>query len=472
MNPRARKFLLLLLAAAMWAAAGFTQRSLNIARATLGLTRVTPLENAPPLLAFTTVALGGFRGLICNFLWVRANDQQQAGHYFEAYQLADWITKLQPHSASVWRYQAWNMAYNISVKFRDPADRWRWVSRGIELLRDEGLRYHPTDTRMYQELGLFYQHKVGYYMDDAHGYYKNAWAQEMMRVLGVEQPDYLSLINPGTADQRARATVLREKYKLDPARMKTIDERFGPLDWRLPDAHAIYWAALGLDTVTGKEGRLALRRVIWQSMAQSVTRGRLIAVGAIKQFETGPNLEIIPKTHAAFEEMIADDPGHKNMLVDAVRHLYLHNRIADANAWFRKLKELYPEAVPPADTLDDFAVKIFSDRAQGSSRDQVQAMLEGLLATHFELLAMDIEERAQGMFNAAAQIWKRHQVKFADQQERMGLKPFAQIRQDVLDRVLAPESRLEPALKAQLRTRLNLPAAAATNAPPAATAPK
>src|SRR6185436_17431206 len=42
----------------------FTQRHLNVSREKLGLTRVAPLENAPPLLAFTTVALGGFRGLI------------------------------------------------------------------------------------------------------------------------------------------------------------------------------------------------------------------------------------------------------------------------------------------------------------------------------------------------------------------------------------------------------------------------
>ena len=34
-------------------------------------TRLTALENAPPMLAFTTVALGGFRGLIANALWVR-----------------------------------------------------------------------------------------------------------------------------------------------------------------------------------------------------------------------------------------------------------------------------------------------------------------------------------------------------------------------------------------------------------------
>ena len=83
------------------------------------MTRVEPLENAPPVLAFTTVALGGFRGLIANALWIRANDLQDDDKFFEMAQLADWITKLEPHFAQVWLVQAWNMAYNISVKFKD-----------------------------------------------------------------------------------------------------------------------------------------------------------------------------------------------------------------------------------------------------------------------------------------------------------------------------------------------------------------
>src|SRR5215208_971650 len=122
-----------------------TQNYLNRQRETLGLTRTAVLENAPPVLMFTTVALGGFRGLIANALWIRANDLQDEDKFFEMAQLADWITKLEPHFVQVWLVQAWNMAYNISVKFRDPNDRWRWVQNGIELLRDQGLQYNPRE---------------------------------------------------------------------------------------------------------------------------------------------------------------------------------------------------------------------------------------------------------------------------------------------------------------------------------------
>ena len=77
MNSRLKKIILLLLAAGFLFGAGQIQQSLNHERDALGLTRGAVLENAPPMLAFTTVALGGFRGLISNFLWMRANDLQQ-----------------------------------------------------------------------------------------------------------------------------------------------------------------------------------------------------------------------------------------------------------------------------------------------------------------------------------------------------------------------------------------------------------
>ena len=141
MNARKSIFALVIVLALV--AGSFVQGRLNHDRETLGLTRTAVISNAPPVLAFTTVALGGFRGLIANALWIRTTELQEDGKYFEAVQLADWITKLQPHFSQVWANQAWNMAYNISVKFPNPEDRWLWVQRGIELLRDQGLQYNP-----------------------------------------------------------------------------------------------------------------------------------------------------------------------------------------------------------------------------------------------------------------------------------------------------------------------------------------
>src|ERR1044071_5724515 len=198
---------------------GLTQRELNRERVAMGVTRGEALgQTAPPVLVFTTVALGGFRGLIANALWLRAVELQEEDKYFEKVQLADWITKLQPHFTTVWVVQAWDMAYNISIKFSDPRDRWQWVQRGIELLRDEALKYNPDEPLIYRELGWIYQHKMGQDLDDANRYFKAQWAREMDDVL--HGTNYEALINPQTDDERARARILREKYKLDPNHMK------------------------------------------------------------------------------------------------------------------------------------------------------------------------------------------------------------------------------------------------------------
>src|SRR5678815_1708884 len=114
MSGRSKKILLLLLALVLLVGVSQIQKPLNRDRDRLGLTRIQPLENAPPVLAFTTVALGGFRGLIANALWIRATELQDEDKFFEMAQLADWITKLEPHFVQVWLVQAWNLAVSYT----------------------------------------------------------------------------------------------------------------------------------------------------------------------------------------------------------------------------------------------------------------------------------------------------------------------------------------------------------------------
>src|ERR1700761_7388382 len=198
MSPKLHKAFLTAIMVVLLVAVSFIQRNLVNDRERLGLTRYTELKGAPPVLALTTVALGGFRGLISNILWIRANDLQENDKYFEMVQLADWITKLEPHFTQVWLVQSWNMAYNISVKFKEPTDRWRWVQRGIELLRDQGMHYNPNDVLMHRELAWFFQHKMGQNLDDAHLYYKYMWSKEMSEVFGADRPNWDALIHPKT----------------------------------------------------------------------------------------------------------------------------------------------------------------------------------------------------------------------------------------------------------------------------------
>jgi hypothetical protein len=458
----------------------FAQEDLNRRRLALGITRGEGLgQNAPPVLAFTTVALGGFRGLIANALWVRAMELQDEGKYFEKVQLADWITKLQPHFVTVWVVQAWDMAYNISVKFDAPRDRWLWVQRGIELLRDEGLRYNPDETAIYRELAWFFQHKLGQDLDDAHLYYKSEWARAMDQVLGGT--NYAALIHPQTEDEQRRAQTLREKYKLDPQVMKEIDDEYGPLEWRLPEAHAVYWSTQGFKKAKQKD-LITLRRAIYQPLQLAFQRGRLIEITTAegKGVQFGPNLAMIPKANRAYEKMMAEDAenrnhistGHRNFLKDAVFYLYTYNRRDEAQQWFDYLLKQYPDAtvqdtrktdqpiVRLADlSLDDFAVGRVTEVAGETSRTQTTEAIEGLMVTAYYSLATGQQDRSLGYELLAGKVWTRYQSKTASlkQQQRVGLPPFDELKQSAL-RVF--ESTYGPALTARLRSQLGLPAVA------------
>jgi hypothetical protein len=149
-------------------------------------------------------------------LWIRATELQDDDKFFEMAQLADWITKLEPHFVQVWTVQAWNMSYNISVKFKDFDDRWRWVQRGIALLRDEGLKYNPNETLIYRELAWQFQHKMGANLDDANMVYKQEWLKEMSEVFGKKEPNVDDLLNPKDEDALRRLNLLTNKFKMDP----------------------------------------------------------------------------------------------------------------------------------------------------------------------------------------------------------------------------------------------------------------
>jgi len=189
-------FVCILVSAAFLVAAGSRLDYINSQRGAMKLISNEPLENAPPSLAFATVAMGAFRGLVVDILWLRADRLKEQGQFFDAKQLAEWITTLQPRFAAVWEFQAWNMAYNISVCLpaAEPDQRWRWIKNGYELLRDQGIVTNPKDIGLYRELARIFQHKIGAVTDDAHKYYKLQLVEAMEPLLGPATNDYFKAL--------------------------------------------------------------------------------------------------------------------------------------------------------------------------------------------------------------------------------------------------------------------------------------
>lgn len=314
-------------------------------RADYRLNSALPIDNAPPLIAFTTVALGGFSTLIADVLWFRVTALQEEGRYVELVQLSDWITKLEPRCGEIWAFHAWNMAYNVSVIMPYPEDRWRWVRKGIELLRDEGIRYNPGDQQVYRELGWLFLNKVGGKTDETHQYYKDRWAEEMTALLGGGYPDYRKLEQQPVTVKR-----MAEEYKLRLEVMRRIDEEYGPLDWRLPQSHAVYWAVKGRDRCWD-EKVLPCERMILQAVKESFVRGRMIH-GTDGRYHLVPATELFEKIMKAHDTAQKKYPletyfihSKAGFMKDAVRVFNDAGRQSEARALFNQLVSEIPESM-------------------------------------------------------------------------------------------------------------------------------
>lgn len=349
MRPGVRALLFFMAFVGLLTGAGAWVGPLNAARVQNQLVAAEIPDSAQPgMMLGPLMAVG--RALVVDYLWMRATKLKEDGRYFDAYQLAETICRLQPRFPSVWAFNAWNMAYNISVTLRTPEERWRWVKNGFEMLRDQGIRHNPRCVQMYRELAWIFFHKVGDYVDEMHMYYKLQFALMMEDVLGpgpthdwqafaaaprtweelVSDPKiasvartfdaigedasrpgvYLGLLNrekpsrdlqalladPASADARQRIEIfwrckrLREELKLDPQRIIDLCDAYGPIDFRLAEAHALYWATLG--TEIGSDRRVALDidrlntdRVELFCLQNFFRRGRLIMSPQAKQGE-------------------------------------------------------------------------------------------------------------------------------------------------------------------------------------------
>jgi hypothetical protein len=393
--------------------------------------QLVPPEDTTPLVALTTVAFGGFRGLVADALWVRANKMQENGQFFEMVQLAQWITQLEPRVPEVWAFQAWNLAYNISVLFPDFEDRWRWVSHGVDLLKEEGLTHNPTSASLHWDIGWMYQHKIGMQFDLAHRLYKQRLAEQMETAL----PDG-RLPEGGLRPEALQ--VLENEFFMEPDRMRALDEEFGPLDWRLPETHSLYWSTRGLEYRASEFRIRSLRRMQMQSISV-LMRGGIY----LNDPETGhtvvlPRLDLIPVVVAMYEEMLEGHPnnqylrlGFKNFLRDASVLYGEYGRMTESLEMYEKLAQRDREIPSGRENFQRFVQSFLVQDPTTLDRRQAMSKVVALLQNAKN---PDISEvRSRGFTQMARQVHRLYQESRVNDEhlERTGLPPF-----EVMQRML------------------------------------
>jgi len=508
------------------------------------------------------IAMGAFRGVFVNFLWIRANELKEAGKYYEAIDLARTITRLQPRFPRVWAFHAWNLAYNISVATQTPEERWQWVQSGINLLRGEGIPANPADILLHKELAWIYLHKVQGYTDDAQKYYKRMHAREWTILLGeppamplgsrgggellremyitdwlepiagayetldelyAAHPNARELVNrirtevgveldeqlleqhevlqsyAGYASEigilprwfqtdrlvalasdptfqdaaphlirHIRKRLLIDKYHMEPDRMIRYTREYGPMDWRHPATHAVYWSARGSEEallrMTEKNRRnydlLNTDRVTIQAIQELFRSGWLMYDIANPQFyQTLPAVEFVPVYKQVLEKISKRSDfdsetktfsfysaGFENLLRDSIRFLYRRGDKGRAAEYYQLLREWSGANTHRVDLRDEITkplaefveAEITRDARQTSPSVAQQEIIGALFAAYVTGLLQGDAELFQNNFEYAKlfhQTYQKEQnfrTSVAGDEGRMALKPFDQIAAMVL----------------------------------------
>jgi hypothetical protein len=290
---------------------------------------------------------------------------------------------------------------------------------------------------------------------------------------------------------------LRDVYKMDPEIIQKVDEEYGPFDWRLPDAHAVYWAELYRQKAdpTANLSRTSrtrptddtdtLRRSIFQSLRMALLRGGALSPSVTnvteQNFMLWPNLDLVPKISAAYEKMIAEQPNlnfqnaHKNFLKEAIPLLYINGRIKQAAYWFDyHEKNLHQRVRIKAG--EHFAAGLRHRHRHRRRQRNGPEPGHGQSGGHVHgiqcLMTKTTTTEADQLRPVGQGCLEPLQRKIGARC-RLRLKPAPEIKQRVLDEMLDPKAgMLDPYYQNYLRTKLGLkspprPSLAPEAAPPA-----
>lgn len=178
--------------------------------------------------------------------------------------------------------------------------------------------------------------------------------------------------------------ILEDRYRMDPARMVALMERYGPLDWRHGEPHGIYWTELGVEvgrTLRRREGtnELLVIRSRLHMLADLMKTGRVDFDPVTNRVDLLPDPRFIAAYERSMEEAIgliesaagvsAGDfgradvqdllDGYENVLNLAVILEFLYGDRAAAETHFVKLGRLAERLGRGDDPMYDDTVSAF-----------------------------------------------------------------------------------------------------------------
>jgi hypothetical protein len=253
-------------------------------------------------------------------------------------------------------------------------------------------------------------------------------------------------------DLFAKAYYLRNVWKLEPRLMVMLNEKYGPvdikdsnnilpLDWTLPDVHAMYWAALGLQKADKKYSfeKLNTDRIIFQSIQSLYTRGKMIIYTSRVSANNDPcniaeqeNVFLFPDLRmfdrydqvlrALMKEYpeIGGDPNmltvaHRNMLKRAVLLFYQAGHINKALQIYNTLRKEYPTDWEIQVSLTEYARTRLLKELQGIGMGDATEIVTLMLHEAYYRYAVGDDDEAFGREKMAKEVYDAYQKEASSQ---------------------------------------------------------
>lgn len=228
----------------------------------------------------------GLRGIAVSMLWSKANEFKKKEDWTNFRATLEQLAKLQPYFISFWKYQAWNLTYNVSVELDDIRDRFAYVLRGINFLK-EGTKYNRDNPHLLAELGWFIGNKIG--RADEHVEYRRLFKAD---------DDFQNSFhdgNPPPQEQRDNWLVSRGIYEQSISvvddKKKSIGQKNPTTFFAAPAMSQINYAeAIEEDGVFQERARAAWRSAanLWRDYGNREmrsSRGSMIRLGDLTRWE-------------------------------------------------------------------------------------------------------------------------------------------------------------------------------------------
>ena len=179
-------------------------------------------------------ALGGFRALVADGLWLQAHSDWTRTEWGKMLFLFNNVVTLQPRNAMFWEMSSWHMAYNASAYALDDTKEPRVALRlkhqheyfliGEDFLK-RGIANNPDRFKLYEDLGNLYRDKLQDHLaasrefakaatfPDAMSYEARFAAYELSYSPGHEREAYNELVRLYRMGEKERLPTLYSRLK-------------------------------------------------------------------------------------------------------------------------------------------------------------------------------------------------------------------------------------------------------------------